>query len=81
MNSDTTLAILQKLGSIIEKLNKETYSTEEAADFLKTTPETVLYYSKREKQLSHVNLGGTLVFRKKDLEEFLERKLKKGFVF
>lgn len=79
MESDQTLEILRKLGKIIQELNKQTFSLEEAADFLKTTPSTVEYYSKREKQLSHVNLGGTLIFRRKDLEEFLERKLKKGF--
>lgn len=79
MESDQTLEILRKLGKIIQELNKQTFSLEEAADFLKTTTATVEYYSKREKQLSHVNLGGTLIFRRKDLEEFLEKKLKKGF--
>lgn len=81
MTSDSTLEILEKLGSIIEKLNKETFSLEEAAAYLKTPVETVEYYSKRKKQLGHVNLGGTLVFRKKDLDDFLERKLKKAFIF
>lgn len=81
MDSDNTIAILQKLGGVIEKLNKDTFSLQEAAEYLKTTPETVEYYSKRQKQLSHVNLGGTLIFRRKDLEDFLEKKLKKGFVF
>lgn len=81
MTSDSTLEILEKLGRIIEKLNKETYSIEEAASYLKTTVETVEYYGKRQKQLSHINLGGTLVFRKKDLDEFLEKKLKKAFIF
>ncbi len=81
MESDHALAILQKLGGIIEKMNKETFSIEEAAEYLKTTPETVEYYSKRQKQLSHVNLGGTLIFRRKDLEDFLEKKVKKGFIF
>ncbi len=76
-----TLAILQKLAGIIEKMNKETFSLKEASDFLKVPVETVEYYSKRQKQLSHINLGGTLVFRRRDLEEFLEKKLKKGFVF
>ena len=62
-------------------MSKDTFSLQEAAEYLKTTTETVEYYSKRQKQLSHVNLGGTLVFRRKDLEDFLEKKLKKGFVF
>ncbi len=79
MESDNTLEILKRLGKIIQDLNKQTFSLEEAAAFLKTATATVEYYSKREKQLSHVNLGGTLIFRRKDLEEFLERKLKKGF--
>ena len=81
MESNHAIAILQKLGAIIEKMNKETFSLDEASDFLKIPPETVEYYSKRQKQLSHINLGGTLVFRRKDLEEFLEKKAKKGFVF
>jgi len=81
MTTQQTLAILQKLGSIIEKINKDTFSIEEAAEYLKVTPESVEYYSKRQKQLSYVNLGGNLVFRRKDLEDFLEKKLKKGFVF
>lgn len=81
MESEHTLEILRKLGKIIDDLNKQTFSLEEAAAFLKTSTETVEYYSKRQKQLSHVNLGGTLVFRRKDLEEFLEKKVKKGFVF
>ena len=81
MEHDHTLEILRRLGKIIDDLNKQTFSLEEAAAFLKTTTETVEYYSKRQKQLSHVNLGGTLVFRSKDLEEFMEKKLKKGFVF
>ncbi|MDD4974390.1 MAG: helix-turn-helix domain-containing protein [Bacteriovorax sp.] len=81
MEHDHTLEILRRLGKIIDDLNKQTFSLEEAAAFLKTTTETVEYYSKRQKQLSHVNLGGTLVFRRKDLEEFMEKKLKKGFVF
>lgn len=81
MCTDETLSILEKLGTVIEKLNKETYSLEEAALYLKTTVETVEYYSKRKKQLSHVCLSGSLVFRKKDLDEFLEKKLKKAFVF
>ena len=81
MSNQQTLAILQKLGSIIEKINKDTFSVEEAAEYLKIPPESVEYYSKRQKQLSYVNLGGNLVFRRKDLEDFLETKLKKGFVF
>lgn len=81
MKEDLQIEVLKKLGKIVEGLGKETYSLEEAADFLKTTPETVEYYSKRQKQLAHVNLGGTLIFRRKDLEEFLERKVKKAFVF
>jgi len=81
MHSDHTLEILRKLGKIIDDLNKQTFSLVEAADFLKVSIETVEYYSKRQKQISHVNLGGALIFRRKDLEEFLEKKLKKGFVF
>lgn len=81
MTTQQTLAILQKLGNIIEKINKDTFSVEEAAEYLKITTESVEYYSKRQKQLSYVNLGGNLVFRRKDLEDFLEQKLKKGFVF
>lgn len=81
METDYTLEVLKKLGKMIEDLNKQTFSLEEAATFLKTSAETVEYYSKRQKQLSHINLGGTLVFRRKDLEEFLEKKVKKGFVF
>ena len=81
MDTSNTIAILNKLGGVIEKINKDTFSVEEAAEYLKTTPESVIYYSKRQKQLSYVNLGGSLVFRRVDLEEFLEKKLKKGFVF
>lgn len=81
MSEELQLEVLKKLGKLVENLGKETFSLEEAAAFLKTTPETIEYYSKRQKQLSHVNLGGDLVFRRKDLEEFMERKLKKAFVF
>ena len=81
MDSSNTIAILNKLGGVIEKINKDTFSVAEAAEYLKTTAESVIYYSKRQKQLSYVNLGGSLVFRRVDLEEFLEKKLKKGFVF
>jgi len=81
MGSDNTIAILQKLGSVIDKMSKDTFSLQEAAEYLKTTTESVEYYSKRQKQLSYINLGGNLVFRRKDLEDFLEKKLKKGFVF
>lgn len=79
MSNDLQLEVLERLTKLLDGLGKETFSLEEAAAFLKTTPETVEYYSKRQKQLSHVNLGGTLVFRRKDLEEFLERKLKRAF--
>ena len=81
MESEHTLEILRRLGKIIDDLNKQTFSLEEAALYLKTTIETVEYYSKRQKQLGHVNLGGTLIFRRKDLDEFLEKKIKKGFTF
>lgn len=81
MESEHTLEILRQLGKVIEDLNKQTFSLEEAATYLKTTPETVEYYSKRQKQLGHINLGGTLIYRRKDLEEFLEKKVKKGFTF
>ncbi len=81
METDNTLEILKKLGKIIESLNKQTFSLSEAAEYLKTTEETVEYYSKRKKQLSHVCLSGCLIFRKKDLDDFLEAKLKKSFVF
>jgi hypothetical protein len=81
MDSDNTIAILQKLGSVIDKMSKDTFSLQEAAEYLKTTTESVEYYSKRQKQLSYINLGSSLVFRRKDLEDFLEKKLKKGFVF
>lgn len=79
MNNDIQLEILERLTKLLNGLGKETFSLDEAAAFLKTTPETVEYYSKRQKQLSHINLGGTLVFRRKDLEEFLERKLKRAY--
>lgn len=79
MSNDLQLEVLERLTKLLDGLGKETFSLEEAAAFLKTTPETVEYYSKRQKQLSHVNLGGTLVFRRKDLEEFLERKVKRAF--
>lgn len=81
MESEHTLEILRRLGKIIDDLNKQTFSLEEAALYLKTTTETVEYYSKRQKQLGHVNLGGTLIYRRKDLDDFLEKKLKKGFTF
>jgi predicted transcriptional regulator len=81
MSDELQNEILKSLIKLLSDLGKETYSLQEAADFLKTSPETVEYYSKRQKQLGHVNLGGTLVFRKKDLEDFLERKLKRPFCF
>lgn len=81
MSDDRTLIILQNLGNVIEKLNKDTFSIDEAAEYLKIPVESVDYYSRRQKQLSYVNLGGKLVFRRKDLEDFLDKKLKKGFVF
>ncbi|MCB9062523.1 MAG: helix-turn-helix domain-containing protein [Halobacteriovoraceae bacterium] len=81
MSDDRTLIILQNLGNIIEKLNKDTFSIEEAAEYLKIPVESVDYYSRRQKQLSYINLGGKLVFRRKDLEDFLDKKVKKGFVF
>ena len=36
-------ALLKKLGKLVEGLGKETFSLEEAAAFLKTTPETIEY--------------------------------------
>ncbi len=81
MKEELQIEVLKKLVKIVENLGKETFSLNEASDFLKTTPETVKYYSQRQKQLAHVNLGGTLIFRRKDLDEFLEKKLKKPYVF
>ena len=81
MESDNTFEILRRLTEMIEGLKKDTFSLEEAAEYLKTTKESVEYYSKRQKQLTHINLGGTLVFRRADLEEFLEKKIKKAFIF
>ena len=77
---DNSVEILRRLGQIIDKMAKDTLSVQEAADYLKTSVETVEYYAKRQKQITHANLGGILVFRKKDLDDFLEKKMKKGYV-
>ena len=77
--NDKEMMILEKLNSVFESLKQETFSLEEASEYLKIPTESVEYYSKRQKQLSYINLGGRLVFRKVDMDEFLEKKLKKGY--
>lgn len=69
----------------IEKLKsgmaQETFSIEEAAKYLKIPVTSVLYYSKRKGELSYIPLGkGVLVFKKADLDEFLEKKKRIGFI-
>jgi len=67
--------------SSVNGVNKETFSLEEAANYLHIEMKSVEYYSKRKRELSYVPLGkGELVFRKSDLDEFLEKKLRKGFI-
>ncbi|MEI6079837.1 MAG: helix-turn-helix domain-containing protein [bacterium] len=65
----------------VAQAHKTTFSLEEAAEYLHISVESVLYYSKRTRELSYVPLGkGEIVFRKVDLDEFLEKKLKRGFI-
>jgi hypothetical protein len=59
---------------------KETYSLEEAAEYLKISIESVKYYSKRKGELSYISLSGKLVFRKSDLDKFLDMKVIQGVV-
>jgi excisionase family DNA binding protein len=73
-------AMTEALQRMINEATKQTYSLEEAAAYLKISEESVQYYCRRLRELSHVNLGGNLIFRKQDLDEFLERKMKKGLV-
>jgi excisionase family DNA binding protein len=60
---------------------QETFSVEEAAEYLKIPVKSVIYYSKRKGELSYIPLGkGVLVFKKSDLDEFLEKKKRIGFI-
>ncbi|MGK5088955.1 helix-turn-helix domain-containing protein [Bdellovibrionota bacterium FG-2] len=68
------------IAQMLANAAKETFSLNEAAEYLRISPDSVKYYCKRQRELSHANLGGVLVFRKRDLDEFLEKKLKRGFV-
>ena len=72
--------VAEYLTGLLTNSAKQTYSITEAAAYLKIPEDSVKYYSHRAKELSHANLGGVLVFRRCDLDEFLEKKLKKGFV-
>jgi hypothetical protein len=79
-NSNSSNQALEFLLNLMKLAVKETYSLEEAAEYLKIDTKSVEYYSKRIRELTHVNLGGTLVFRKKDLDEFLQRKTILGLI-
>lgn len=57
-----------------------TLNLEETASLMQTSIETVLYYSKRKKELPYVSIGkGDMVFLRSDVLRFLEHK-KTNFV-
>jgi excisionase family DNA binding protein len=67
--------------NLIPNYNQVTFSLEEASAYLKIPAKTTLYYAKRKGELSYIPLGkGKLVFRKADLDEFLEKKLRRGLI-
>ena len=71
--------LFQNLISSVLQAQKTTFSLEEAAEYLKISVKSVLYYSKRMRELSFVPLGkGILVFLKSDLDDFLTTKRVQG---
>ena len=65
----------------VAQAQKTTFSLEEAAAYLHIPVESVVYYSKRIRELSFVSLGkGILVFLKSDLDDFLKTKRVQGIV-
>lgn len=80
MDSQLAIQLMKRIDQLMKNLEQETFSLSEAAAYLKIPVESVEYYSKRQKQLSYIALSGQLVFKRKHLDEFLERKTKKGFV-
>lgn len=61
--------------SLSEFFLQEVFSLEEAAEYLKTEPKTLGLYAKRKK-ISYSIVGKNKVFRRDDLNEFLERNSK-----
>ena len=71
--------VFQNLISSVVQAQKTTFSLEEAAAYLHIPIESILYYSKRIRELSFVPLGkGNLVFLKSDLDDFLTTKRVQG---
>ena len=80
--STTDVDCLQIFDNLITNLvqaQKTTFSLEEAAAYLHIPVESVVYYSKRLRELSFASLGkGILVFLKSDLDDFLKTKRVQG---
>ena len=55
-------------------------SVSEVSNYMKISEESVRYYATRKRELSFIRLGKRLIFRKNDVDEFLEKKLQQGFV-
>ena len=71
--------LFQNFISNVAQAQKTTFSLEEAAAYLHIPVESVVYYSKRIRELSFVSLGkGILVFLKSDLDDFLKTKRVQG---
>lgn len=69
--------------SSVAQAQKTTFSLTEAAEYLKIPAKSVLYYSKRARELSYVPIGKgkeNITFRKVDLDEFLAKKLVRGII-
>ena len=74
---DTMDVRMDELLTLFEKLirvSQEAFNIEEAAEYLRTTPRTIRYYAKRARELPYAKVGRQMVFLKKDLDSFLERR-------
>ena len=76
----TQLSLFENLIKNVVQAQKTTFSLEEAAAYLQISVKSVLYYSKRIRELAFVPLGKNLVFLKADLDAFLAMKRVPGVV-
>ena len=78
-NREQQLSLFENLIESVVQAQKTTFTLKEAAAYLKIPEESVLYYSKRLRELSYVLLSkGILVFLKSDLDNFLNSKRIQG---
>lgn len=79
--NSTITAQFGQLALFFDKLirvSQETFNEEEAAQYLKVDKRTIRYYAKRLRQLPYSKVGRKLVFTKRELDRFLERKKVSG---